>query len=209
MQIRYLLPSGPPIVRTVDVAPNTRVTIHVDELPGLAATDVSAVLTSLNAVPIIVERAMYPSAAGTFAAGHDSAGVTSPSLDWFFAEGATGSFFDTFLLLANPGATPANVHATYLLPSGQTVQKDYVVPADSRRTLNVQLEAPQLAATSVSTRLTSTNAVPFLAERSMWWPHGQPWFEAHNAAGATTTGTKWASATAKSASCPRTPRRSC
>jgi len=191
VQIRYLLPSGPPIVRTVDVAPNTRVTIHVDELPGLAATDVSAVLTSLNAVPIIVERAMYSSAAGTFAAGHDSAGVTSPSLDWFFAEGATGSFFDTFLLLANPSASAANVHATYLLPSGQTVQKDYVVPADSRRTLNVQLEAPQLAATSVSTRLTSTNAVPFLAERSMWWPHGQPWFEAHNAAGATTTGTKW------------------
>ena len=25
----------------------------------------------------------------------------------------------------------------------------------------------------------------------MWWPHGQAWFEAHNAAGATTTGTKW------------------
>jgi hypothetical protein len=34
--------------------------------------------------------------------------------------------------------------------------------------------------------------VSFLAERSMWWPHGQAWFEAHNAAGATTTGTKWA-----------------
>ena len=148
-------------------------------------------LTSLNGVPIIVERAMYSSAAGTFAAGHDSAGVTSPSLDWFFAEGATGSFFDTFLLLANPGASAANVHATYLLPSGQTVQKDYVVPANSRRTLNVQLEDPQLAATSVSTRLTSTNGVAFLAERSMWWPHGQAWFEAHNAAGATTTGTKW------------------
>ena len=26
----------------------------------------------------------------------------------------------------------------------------------------------------------------------MWWPHGQAWIEAHNAAGATTTGTKWA-----------------
>ena len=34
---------------------------------------------SLNGVPIIVERAMYSSAAGIFAAGHDSAGVTSPS----------------------------------------------------------------------------------------------------------------------------------
>jgi hypothetical protein len=191
VQIRYLLPSGPPILQTIDVLPNTRATVYVDQQPGLSAIDVSAVITSLNGVPIIVERAMYSSAAGTFAAGHDSAGVTSPSLDWFFAEGATGGFFDTFLLLANPNGSPANVHATYLLPSGQTVQKDYVVPANSRRTLNVELEDPQLSGTAVSTRLTSTNGVGFLAERSMWWPHGQAWFEAHNAAGATTTGTRW------------------
>ena len=72
---------------------------------------------------------MYSSAAGTFAAGHDSAGVTSPSLEWFFAEGATGAFFDTFILLANPNASEAVVRATYLLPSGQTVQKDHIVPA--------------------------------------------------------------------------------
>jgi IPT/TIG domain len=192
VQIRYLLPAGPPIVQTVNVAPNSRSTVYVDEQPGLSAIDVSAVLTSLNGVPIIVERAMYSSAAGTFAAGHDSAGVTSPSLEWFFAEGSTGSFFDTFVLLANPNDSPANVHATYLLPSGQTVQKDYVVPANSRRTFNLQIEDARLAGTDVSTRLTSTNGISFIAERSMWWPHGQPWFEAHNAAGATTTGTKWA-----------------
>ena len=190
--IRYLLPAGAPIEQNISVPPNTRATVYVDQQPGLAATDVSAVITSQNAVPIIVERAMYASAAGTFAAGHDSAGVTSPSLEWFFAEGATGTFFDTFVLLANPNASPANVHATYLLPSGQTVQKDYTVAANSRRTLNVQIEDPALASTAVSVRLASTNAVSFLAERSMWWPHGQPWFEAHNAAGATTTGTKWA-----------------
>ena len=192
VQIRYLLPSGPPILQTYDVLPNTRATVYVDQQPGLGAIDVSGAITSLNGVPIIVERAMYSSAAGTFAAGHDSAGVTSPSLDWFFAEGATDGFFDTFLLLANPNGSPANVHATYLLPSGQTVQKDYVVPANSRRTLNVEFEDPQLSGTAVSTRLTSTNGIRFLAERSMWWPHGQAWFEAHNAAGATTTGTRWA-----------------
>ena len=104
--------------------------VYVDEQPGLAATDVSGRDQSLNGVPIIVERAMYSSAAGTFAAGHDSAGVTSPSLDWFFAEGATGAFFDTFVLLANPNASPANVTATYLLPSGQTVSRNYALPAE-------------------------------------------------------------------------------
>jgi Tol biopolymer transport system component len=192
VRIRYLLPAGAPIEQDVTVAPNTRATIQVDEQPGLGAVDVSGVVQSLNGVPIIVERAMYSSAAGLFAAGHDSAGVTSPSLQWFFAEGATGSFFDTFVLLANPNASVANVTATYLLPSGQTVNRNYVLQPNSRTTINVQEQSPQLDATAVSVQLVSTNGVTFLAERSMWWPHGQPWIEAHNAAGATTTGTKWA-----------------
>src|SRR4029079_18881258 len=105
----FLLPPGPPILQMVNVDPDTRMTIHVDDQPGLGATDVSAVLTSLNGVPIIVERAMYSSVTGFIAAGHDSAGVTSPSLDWFFAEGATGNFFDTFVLLANPNGSRAIV----------------------------------------------------------------------------------------------------
>ena len=95
------------------------------------------------------------------------------------------------MLLANPNASAANVTATYLLPSGQTITRNYVLQPNSRTTINVQLEDAQLASTAVSTRPTSTNGVAFLAERSMWWPHGQAWFEAHNAAGATTTGTRW------------------
>ena len=134
---------------------------------------------------------MYSSSAGLFAAGHGSAGVTSPSLQWFFAEGATGSFFDTFVLLANPNASAAEVTATYLQPSGQTITRDYTLQPNSRTTINVQEQSPQLDATAVSVQLASTNGVTFLAERSMWWPHGQAWIEAHNAAGATTTGIKW------------------
>jgi hypothetical protein len=37
----------------------------------------------------------------------------------------------------------------------------------------------------------STNGVPIVVERAMWWPHGQ-WYEAHLSAGATETGTRWA-----------------
>ena len=37
-----------------------------------------------------------------FAAGHGSAGVTAAATSWFLAEGATGAFFDLFVLLANP-----------------------------------------------------------------------------------------------------------
>jgi hypothetical protein len=191
IRIRFLLPSGSPLERDYPVGPNSRFTLAVDEIPELASTDVSAVITSLNGVPVIVERAMYSSAAGTFAAGHDSAGVTAPSLQWFFAEGATGTFFDEFLLFANPGAAAAAIQATYLLPGGGTVVKNYTVDANSRRTVNVQHEDPALADTAVSVSLQSTNGVPIIAERAMWWPHGQAWHEAHNSAGSTVTGTRW------------------
>ena len=55
---------------------------------------------------------------GHFKAGHESAGVTAPSTDWFLAEGATGTFFNLFVLLANPTDTPTTVEATYLLSDG-------------------------------------------------------------------------------------------
>jgi len=44
--------------------------------------------------PVIVERAMYLTTGGLFyGAGHESAGITAPATQWFFAEGATGDFF--------------------------------------------------------------------------------------------------------------------
>lgn len=46
---------------------------------------------------------------------------------------------------------------------------------------------------ALSTAVTSTNGVPLVVERAMWWPgDATTWHEAHNSAGATTTGTKWA-----------------
>ena len=42
-------------------------------------------------------------------AGTGGTGVTAPANRWFFGEGATGSFFDAWILLSNPGATDATV----------------------------------------------------------------------------------------------------
>jgi hypothetical protein len=192
VEIRYLRPVGAPIVRSYSVPPARRLTILVDQVPGLEAADVSAVVTALNAVPIIVERAMYASRPGEpFAAGHASAGVTTSALEWFLAEGATG-FFDLFVLLANPGATEAEVRLTYLRPSGAPIVRTRTLPPDSRTTVYVAAEDPALATTSVSTIVTSTNGVPVIAERAMWWPSdGAGWYEAHGAFGATQPALRW------------------
>jgi hypothetical protein len=197
--VTYLLPWGQtPITKQYTLPPTSRTTIPVDsEHPALASTDVSAVISATH--PIIVERAMYLDRPGEpFAAGHGSAGVTAPSLEWFLAEGATGPFFELFILVANPNGTPAQVTADYLLPNGQTISKAYVVPAQSR--FSIWVDDEQFPAGSgnrllenaaVSTRVRSTNGVGVIVERAMWWP-AQVWHETHGSPGATTTGTRWA-----------------
>ena len=99
----------------------------------------SGVITATQ--PIIVERAMYLDRPGQpFAAGHESAGVTATSNNWFLAEGATGSFLEIFVLIANPNPTASNVTVDYLLTNGSVVTKDYTVAANSRFTIWVDEE---------------------------------------------------------------------
>jgi hypothetical protein len=62
--------------------------------------------------------------------------VTQPRAHWFFAEGATGSFFNTFLLLANPDTTrTAHVTVSYLLPDGTAAVVDSDVPIIAERSM--------------------------------------------------------------------------
>jgi hypothetical protein len=131
-----------------------------------------------------------------FAAGHASAGVTAAATSWFLAEGATGPFFDLFILLANPSADAADVEIRYLLDSGTAHTKSYVVPANSRRTIYVDAqEFPGLGraldTVNVSSAITSTNGVPIVVEGAMWSPGPSVspayWSEAHSSAGATST----------------------
>jgi len=200
--VRYLLPLGQaPIERQYNLPANSRTTIPVDDQGGiLASTDVSAVVTT--GVPIVVERAMYRSTpTQAFAAGHNSAGVTAPAMSWFLAEGATGPFFDCFILLANPNDQPTTATVNYLLSDGRTFQKTYALPANGRVTVFVDDE--QLPAgsgvrplTNVAVSSTITAPLPIIAERTMWWPSPEftadYWTEAHNSPGATATDTRWA-----------------
>jgi IPT/TIG domain/Fibronectin type III domain/Bacterial TSP3 repeat len=194
IRIRYLRPTGSPIIKTYSVAAGSRFTIWVDqEDKDLQATDVSAEITSTNGVPIIVERSMYLNTGNkAFKGGHNSAGVTSPSLNWFLAEGSTGGFFSMYVLLANPNATAATVRMTYLLTSGAPVVKTYSVAANSRRTIDVAAQDAALADAAMSVKVESTNGVPVIVERTMWWMGSKrSWTEGHNAFGTTRTAPRW------------------
>jgi hypothetical protein len=192
--VRYLLSTGAP-VETTYVAParsRFNIWVNLETVQGVSLDDrqLSAVVTTDASTPIIVERAMYQDAQGLlFGAGHESAGVTAPSTNWILAEGATGPFFDLFVLVANPNAAVANVTARYLLPGGATLTRSYPVAANSRFNIWVDLE-PGLTDTAVSTVITSD--IPIIVERAMWWAGAVgSWYEAHNSPGATKAGHKW------------------
>lgn len=191
VDVSYLLPSGAPLVRSYHVAPSSRFTIWVDgQAPELRSTDVSAVVTAT--LPIVVERAMYADGGGRFfGAGHAGAAITSPALSWLLAEGATGPFFDLFVLVANPNARDADIEVTYLLPDGDTISKRHTVRGRTRYTIWVDFEDAALADTAVSTIVRSSNGVPILVERAMWWPGGA-WYEAHASSGTNVVAARWA-----------------
>jgi hypothetical protein len=183
-------------VKTYTIGATSRLTVFVNgEDPALVHTSVSAIVASTNGLGIVVERSLYLNSNGQlFGAGHSSPGVTAPSMRWILAEGATGAFFNCYLLLANPGSSDAMVTVNYLLPGGQILTRPYAVPALSRVTVWVNGEDPMLANTPVSMEVVSTNGVPIVAERAMWWPGRNPgaWRDATDSVGSTGTGLKWA-----------------
>ena len=211
VRVRYLLPAGPPLDKVYRVPAHSRVNIWVDYetwpdgSEPLGETDVSMEVEVVAGPPVIAERSMYRTSDGgpPFEAGHASAGVPAPALSWLLAEGATGPFFDEFVLVANPDpASTASVRMTYLLADGRVFGKTIEVPPASRKTFWVDRETFDgeagwpLEDAALSTVAQSLNGVPIVVERSMWWPGPTPdaWVEAHNSPGATGAGLRWATA---------------
>jgi hypothetical protein len=189
--VDYLLEGGAPIRREYVVGGNARVTIDTKQVPGLTGKAFSTSVSSDQ--PINVERSMYFSNQGRFwAGGHEAAAVEAPATDWFVAEGRTGPFFDTYLLLANPQAQPVSATLRFLTPGGPPIEITRSLPPQSRTTVPLDL-VPGLTDTDVSTSVSAS--APIVVERAMYWPGNfADWTEAHASAGVTATGTRWAMA---------------
>jgi hypothetical protein len=186
--VEFLFEDGASVTKIYPLKPTSRFTLFAGDVPELVNRSFGMTVTF--AQPGAAERAMY---FGTplLNAGHDSAGSTELSTTWFLAEGATGSFFTTFLEFANPGTTPGEVTVTYLPASGTPVSKTYSLNDKRRRSINIALEDPSLASAAVATQVTST--VPIVVERSQYWPNTpDQWYEAHNSVGVTAPGKTWA-----------------
>jgi hypothetical protein len=185
--VDFLLDDASVVRRTYTVPGDGRYTIWASQIPELVSKSFGTTITS--SLPIIVERAMYFGGPhGAFEGGHASAAVKEGARDWFLAEGSTGSWFDTFVLISNPNASDVTATIRYLTPSGLARTDTRTLPSHSRATIQVDsLEG--LESTEVSCWITAD--APIIVERSMYWP-GAPWYGGHNSVGVTALNTRWA-----------------
>ena len=195
VKVEYLLATGQRIEKIHAVEANSRTNIWVNkDDPALASAEMSATITSVNDVPIVVERSMYRNNGNElFSAGHNSAAIDAPAMRWFLAEGATGGTFDEFVLIANPNATEATLKVSYLRAGKKPIVKTHTAPPQSRLTIWVDQEDAALQAAEVSVIIEAQTPTPVVVERSMWWraTAGGEWIESHNNRGITTTSSRW------------------
>jgi len=163
--VTYMTNSGPKPQAAFTMEPNSRKTIRVNDVPGMAKSDFSTQVSGTGNV--IAERAMYWDN-GTGEATHDSIGMDKPHTTFYLPDGQAGSDVETFTLVQNPNATPVNITVTYLKPSGAPVSFADSVPANSRKTFNMASHSGINGRASIMVT-SKTAGKKIMVERSMYW----------------------------------------
>jgi hypothetical protein len=191
VNVTFLREQDTPITRPYSMGPFSRLTVYAGDVPEIVNRSFGMIVEA--SLPVIAERSMYfASTPGRFwGGGHVNVGIAEASTSWFHAEGATGGFFNTFILLSNPQTVAANVEVRFLLDTGEVITRNKTLGARERLTINPAGEGdPRLENAAVSTVVTSD--VPIVSERSMYWPgDASPFGEGHNSTGVAATSTKW------------------
>ena len=125
---------------------------------------------------------------------HAEHGLSGPSTEWYFAEGATYTGFELFYLLQNPGEIPAQVTVTYLRETPLVpLVRQHQVPPHSRRTIWVNHDeaGPQTPASGAASSAVVMSDVPIVAERAMYRSVPAAFEAGHASAGAPALRTSW------------------
>ena len=102
--VNFLLPSGTPISRTYTLAPGSRTTIYVNQVAGPRRDRRLRRRSAPTRRLSWSGRCTAACPASRSRSGPTRWACRRRRRRWFLAEGATGAFFDLFVLIANPGA---------------------------------------------------------------------------------------------------------
>ncbi|MEW6555309.1 MAG: C40 family peptidase [Actinomycetota bacterium] len=164
VQISYLVQGGQNVTETRTVPAQSRLTVYAED--KVVDSSFGTTITSLNGVGVVAERAMYFDYGGGMRGGHCSAAVKQPRNSLCLAEGYTGGYFDTWVLVANPNGGDATARLTFAREDGVEVTRDVTIPALSRFSLCVN-QVPGLEECAFSTRVDAN--LPVFVERSMYF----------------------------------------
>jgi hypothetical protein len=128
---------------------------------------------------------------GPVAGATGIAGIPAAATEWDLAEGSTLAGIQEYITIQNPNDQTADISVTYGLEGQAGTTSFLSVPRHSRATVDVS--SPGQAGprqTGVSARVVSTNGVPVVVERPMYFRRDFPGIAAtvdgaHDAAGAT------------------------
>lgn len=166
-RISYMDPSGKSGAgelagRFIKLPPLSQTT--VDPRWDLGNTDFSTTVTGSDGLPITVDRTMFWVGEGAASPeGHNSMGVTAVSKQWYLPEGSSAWGFETWTMVQNPNATPANVELVYMTEDSAWRKVEKTIPAKARATFSMLQD---IGARDASVKVTSDVGV--IAERSMY-----------------------------------------
>jgi len=160
--VTYMANVGPTAGPTLNLPPQSQTTI--DPNVTVPNQDFSTRVSCREGKTIAVDRTMTwtgPGAASEEA--HNSIGVTSPDSAWYLPEGSSEWGFECWLLIQNPNPVEATCQVTYMIEGSAAQTFEKKVPANSRRTYNMETD---IGKHDSSIRVTSD--YPVIPERAMY-----------------------------------------
>lgn len=187
VQVDYRGADGVLVARAYALAPRSRLSVAVHQVPGLVLGGSWARVRSTT--PIVAELSMYLVRSGLRVAGDLVPGIAAPSSTWYFADGVTGTAYDTYLVLVNPQPTTVIAQIAWLRDAGTPVREARFLPPNSRTV--IAADAVSSLASAVIAPTVVANG-PIVAERLVYWP-GAPatWMEFHSRTGTPALGTRF------------------
>ncbi|MBK5093504.1 MAG: PD40 domain-containing protein [Actinobacteria bacterium] len=178
VDITYMTNTGSTAGPSLILPPQSQTTVD----PNLTVPnqDFSTAVFCREGLTIAVDRTMTWTGTGAASPeGHNSVGVTSPDTAWYLPEGSSEWGFECWLLIQNPNNVDATCQVTYMREGAAAVTLPKTVPANSRRTYNMETDIGRFDS---SIRVTSD--YPVIPERAMYRNNRR---EGHDSIGTTQT----------------------
>jgi hypothetical protein len=168
VRLTYLHANGQTYTQDVTVPAQRRATVVPSSV--VPAGSFGCHVAVLSGAPIAAERMLYGGPSWTIS--HAGVGADQLATTWRFTEGTNGNggFFETYLLLANPGTAAAAVTMTFFKTNGTVATSTTTVPAGSRVNVWVKGVPGMDGVDEFRTVVSVTNGVPIVAERATYWP---------------------------------------